>query len=130
MSHAAGRFRQYEDLGVGHWRFVSSGDSCVICAPHVGKVFATRDTDRVPPLHFYCDCYEEVVFDHELRPGEEIHSGSLRVDALVEERMRRGGFHWNVRQYAALEPLRLAKYPEQLRPAFAARATRHGWEAA
>ena len=127
MSHAAGRFRQYEELGIGHWRFVSSGKACTICSPHVGKVFSTRDTDRIPPLHFYCDCYEEVVFAHELNPGEEMHSGSLRVEALVEERSRRGGFHWNVRQYAALEPVRIGKYPEQVQPAFAALAAQRGW---
>lgn len=126
MAHSAGRFRQYDELGITHWRFVNSGESCEICTPHVGKVFRVGDVDRAPPLHFYCDCREEVVFAHELQSGEETASGMLHVPALVEERARRGGFNWNPRQYAALEPLRLEKYPADLRAAFAALAARIG----
>lgn len=118
MAHAAGRFRQYEDLAIGYWRFRTFGDSCPICAPEAGKVYRTDDTDRVAPLHFTCDCSDEVVFDEELEDGELRQSADEPNAALAAERGRESGFAFDVRQYAALEPIDLAKYPAAYHAAF------------
>lgn len=118
MATTAGRFRQYDDLDIGHWRFTNLGDSCPICAPHVGKIFSTRDTNRTPPLHFWCDCDAEPVFDHEIQPGEVARSDEIAAPALAEERARPAGFQWDARQFGQLEPIPLAKYPAAYHAAF------------
>lgn len=130
MATAAGRFRQYDDLAVGHWRFTNTGDSCPICLPHVGKVFSTRDTNRTPPLHFWCDCDAEPVFEQELQPGEVTHSNDVSAPALVEERSRPSGFQWDPRHYGALEPIDLAKYPTVYHEAFRRMAEARGLKVA
>ena len=127
MSHAAGRIRQYDEFGVGQWRFVANGESCPICEPEIGKVYKTTDTDRLPPLHFWCDCEDEPVFDEELQPGELRDSGSEANGALFESRSPRGGFKFDARQYGDLEPVSLGGFPPALRGALTAFGNRLGW---
>ncbi|MCC6775988.1 MAG: DUF935 family protein, partial [Hyphomicrobiales bacterium] len=128
MAHAAGRFRQYEELDISYWRFRANGDSCEICKPEVGKVYRTTDTARIPPLHFNCDCIDEVVFGEELGAGELRESASTFNPALDRYRSKPSAFVFDVRQYGALEPLRINKYPAEFQPAFRRLADARGWE--
>lgn len=131
LATAAGRWRQYDELDIGHWRFiyVSKAD-CPLCAPLDGKIFTTRDTKLVPPIHWGCICYEEVVFPEELLPREVIRSRDLVHPLLDRERSRAGALKFNVREYAALEPLNLAKYPAQYHEAFKRLAEARDWQVA
>lgn len=128
MSHAAGRYSEYRDLGVNAWRYAGLGDSCPICTPLVGKVFALSDRRYYPPLHFWCDCEEEPVFDEELAEGEIQRSADVPNPALEKTLEQASAFQWDPAQYANLEPIDLGKYPPELREAFAAFAERQGWE--
>lgn len=128
MAHAAGRFRQYEELEISYWRFTAHGDTCPICTPQVGKVYRTTDTRYVPPLHFFCDCIDEVVFDEELVPGELRDSANDPNPALAKYHEQPSAFKFNVRQYAALEPIRIDKYPAEFRPAFKRLAESRNWQ--
>ncbi len=130
MAFSAGQHRQAVEFGVPAWRFVGRGDSCPICLREVGQVYSINDTDRSPPLHFMCDCEREDVFEDEL-PGVDVASSDRwENEALVASRATRGGFKWDVRAYADLEPLDLASFPEELRAAFRAFGEGHGWEIA
>jgi len=138
MAYAAGAHRQNVEAGVPAWRFVANGESCPICAPEVGKVYSINDVDRVPPLHFNCDCDQEPVFEEELGPSTG--SGAVALNrsadepnpALESSRSPEGnpdaGFKFDVRQYAALPPLDLSRFPIELRAAFRALAAQQGWE--
>lgn len=128
MAHAAGRFRQYDELDIGYWRFTAHGDTCEICKPEVGKIYRTTDTSRVPPLHFFCDCIDEVVFDHELKRGELRDSAGEANAELEKYRAQQSAFQFNVRQYGALEAIRIGKYPAEFQPAFRKLADSRRWE--
>jgi len=128
MSHAAGRFSEYGEFGVHYWRFVANGESCPICEPQIGKVFAMGDRDRFPPLHFWCNCEDEPVFDEEFSPNELAHSGSLPNTALSASRVGPSGFNWDVMQYANLEPVDLAAFPPEFRGRFLEFGRPLGWE--
>lgn len=131
MAHAAGRFRQYDDLEISYWRFTAHGDTCEICEPFVGKVYRTTDTRYVPPLHFFCDCIDEVVFQEELRDDELRDSRtSPENPALAKYLSQPSAFKFDVRQYAALEPIRIDKYPNEFQSAFRRLAEARGWEVA
>lgn len=119
MSHAAGRQRQYEEFEIPAWRFVATGDSCPICEPQVNHIFRVGDTARMPPLHFWCDCESEPVFEDEVdKAGALSSSAELKNTALEAEHERPSGFKWDVRQYGNLEPINLSKYSPDLREAF------------
>lgn len=131
MAHSAGRWREYAEAAVERWRFVANGESCPICTPEVGRIYRMSDTSRFPPLHFNCDCEDEPVFEGE-EPEDATSDGpDYRSNlALLEYRQKPSAFVWNPASYAAFTPLNLAKYPEALRPAFAALAAAKGWEVA
>jgi phage gp29-like protein len=128
MSHAAGRLAEYTDYGVESWRYASVGDSCPICAPLVGKVFRMSDRRFYPPLHFWCDCEEEPVFEGEALPGEVGDSADVDNPALDAEQDRPSGFKWDPGQYANLEPVDLARFPVGFRAAFEDYARANDWE--
>ncbi len=130
MAYGAGHYRQSIEFGVRAWRFVGRGDSCPICEPEIGKVYPIEDVDRMPPLHFWCDCEREDVFDDEPLEGELTSSADVENEALVQARSKRSGFKWDPRQYADLEPVNLSEFPEELQSAFEAFARTHGWEIA
>ncbi len=130
MAHAAGRLGEYTDYGVESWRFVSTGESCPICQPLIGKVFRMSDRRYYPPLHFWCDCEEEPVFEGEALPGEIGDSADVANPALDAERSRQSGFKWDPGQYTNLEPVDLARFPEPLRAAFENYARTNDWEVA
>lgn len=128
MAHAAGRLGEYVDYGVERWRFVSVGESCPICEPMIGKVFAMSDRRFYPPLHFWCDCEEEPVFEGEAAAGETADSLEIINPALDQEQARPSGFKWDVAAYANLEPVDLTRFPEPLRAAFEGYAKANGWD--
>lgn len=130
MSHAAGRLAEYTDYGVESWRYASVGDSCPICAPLIGKVFRMSDRRFYPPLHFWCDCEEEPVFEGETLPGEIGDSAEIDNPAMDAEQARPSGFKWDAGQYANLEPVDLSRFPEGLRAAFEGYAKENDWEIA
>lgn len=128
MAHMAGAHRQMVDLEVPAWRFASNGDSCPICEPFVGKIFKLSDRRNYPPLHFYCDCDADPVFEDEFTTDELADIGNLNAAALAEYRKKAGAFAFDPAHYAALEPIRLDKYPSGLRPAFENLAKEKKWE--
>lgn len=129
MAHAAGRWREYAEAAIERWRFVANGESCPICTPEVGRIYRMSDTSRFPPLHFNCDCEDEPVFEGE-EPADATSDGTKFESnlALLEYRQQPSAFRWSPASYAAFTPITLAKYPEALRPAFAALAKSKGWE--
>ncbi len=128
MAHAAGRLKQYHEFEVNAWRFVNSGESCPICEPVIGKVFSINDRRFFPPLHFWCDCEDEPVFEEELEAGEMQDSARVENPALDQQQSRDSGFKWDPAEYANLEPLRLSRFPEVLQETFAAFARERSWE--
>lgn len=128
MAHSAGRYGEYAEFGVKAWRFVASGYSCPLCGPLVGKVFALNDRRYWPPLHFWCDCQDEPVFDEEIAPGMVSRSREISTPALDELRAKRSALQWDPASYAALEPLRLGRWPGEFQPAIEALAQRLNWE--
>lgn len=128
MAHVAGAHRQMVDLDIPAWRFQSNGDSCPICEPFVGKIFKLSERRNYPPLHFYCDCDADPVFEDEFSADELADLGNVNAAALAEYRKKAGAFAFDPAHYAALEPIQLDKYPTGLRPAFEALANEKGWE--
>lgn len=129
MAHAAGRLGEYQDFGVEHWRYVSWGEaSCPICAPQVGKVFDMNDRRFFPPLHFWCDCQDEPVFEGELEGGQITDSADITNPAFDAEQEARSGFKWDPAEYGNLNPLDVSRFPEDLRPAFRQFGERLNWE--
>ncbi|MFH1417272.1 MAG: DUF935 family protein [Planctomycetota bacterium] len=128
MAHAAGRLGQYREFEINAWRFVNTGESCPICEPVVGKVFALDDRRFFPPLHFWCDCEDEPVFDEELDEGEIQDSTRVENPALAQEQSRLSGFKWDPAEYGNLEALRLSRFPEALRGVFGRFGSARGWE--
>ncbi len=126
MAHAAGRYAEYQEFGAAGWRFVANGDSCPICAPVVGKVFALSDRKYFPPLHFWCDCEDEVVFDGEVDTFDS--EAAVKNPALAEALKKKSAFKWDPAAYANTEPVRLGGFPEDLRPVFKKFAEGRGWE--
>ncbi|MFO0971833.1 MAG: DUF935 family protein [Phycisphaerae bacterium] len=125
MANSAGRYQQYREAAITHWRFVTFGDSCPICRPEAGRIYALSDTDRYPPLHFNCDCADEVVFEGEVDRSNT--SAGVPNPALAQERARASGFRWDPASYAALEPLDLGRFPDELRGRFSEFARSAGW---
>lgn len=130
MAYAAGSVRQLDEAGVPAWRFINNGESCPICETEIGKVYRMSDTDRIPPLHFGCDCDHEPVFDEELGGAELNDSAREPNTALNKSREPAGGFKFDVRQYGNLEPIDLGRYPPELREAFERFAVQRGWRLA
>lgn len=128
MAHGAGRLREYQEFGVEAWRFVANGESCPICEPVIGRVFALTDRRFFPPLHFFCDCEEEVVFEEELQPGEVQDSSRVDNPAFVRQQARPSGFKWDPASYGNLEPVRLGRWPAELQGPIRALGGRLGWE--
>jgi len=128
MAHAAGRYGEYREFGIEHWRFVANGDSCPICAPQVGKVFKLSDRRFFPPLHFWCDCEDEAVFEGEAGDGEVIDSGAIDNPQFDKQRARASGFTWDPAQYARLEPVNLSAIEPALQGRFESFANEQGWE--
>lgn len=126
MATAAGRRRQYEEAEIGHWKFTAWGATCPICAPFVGKTFKIGDRRAWPPLHFGCDCEDEVVFDEEV--GAVDDSARIPAPEFEAEQAKPKAFKWDVAEYGARVPIRMSRYPEQLQPAFRAMAEARGWE--
>lgn len=128
MAHAAGRYREYVELGIEAYRIVSVGPACPICEPEIGKVYPVAKPRKYTPFHMGCDCEEEPVLPGELQPGELSDPDLVSNPALDAELARKGSLKWDVASYGAMGPLNLAKYPESLRPAFADLAAKQGWE--
>lgn len=132
MAYAAGAHRQHVEAGVPAWRFVTNGESCPICEPQQGKVYRIGDTDRIPPLHFNCDCDQEPVFEEELGGFELNDSAREPNPALESSRNPEGnpdsGFKFDVREYGSLAPLDLSRFPLELRAAFRSLAAANGWQ--
>jgi phage gp29-like protein len=128
MGHAAGRLTEYRDFGVNAWRFVANGPSCPICDPLIGKVFAMSDRRFFPPLHFWCDCEDEPMFDDEFNAAQVTRSGDVNNPDFDQQRAQPKGFRWDPAEFANLEPLKMSGFPDQLKPAFRAFAEAQGWE--
>lgn len=129
MSHAAGRLRQMVESEIHAWRFVATGDSCPLCTPLVGKVFAINDRRYWPPLHFWCDCATETVFDEEIDTRELLSAAGVSNPALAEYRGKASSFVFDPAQYGNLEPVALSRYADQaMRAAMADLAARAGWQ--
>lgn len=129
MAHAAGRYAEYRDLGVTHWRYVSAGnDGCDICKPFIGKLFQIADKKAFPPLHFNCDCEDEPVFEGEFDGREVAAFDNIKAPALAAEHAKPSGFKWDVGQYSNQQPINLSAFPESLRSRFEAFAREQGWE--
>ena len=128
MAHAAGRYGEYQEAGVTHWRFVSNGETCPICEPFVGKLFRMDDRKAFPPIHFWCDCEDEPVFEGEFADAETATFDDIKAPDLAAEQARPSGFKWDPAQYANLQPLDLRGFPLELQPMFEAFAARRGWE--
>lgn len=130
MAHMAGAYRQMADLEVPAWQFAATGESCPICTPMIGKTFKLSDRRFHPPLHFYCDCDADPVFEQELQDGQVLDSKDVQHQALSEYRANPKAFIYDPAHYAAQEPIDLSKYPATIRPAFAALAKEKNWEIA
>ncbi|MBX3396510.1 MAG: DUF935 family protein [Phycisphaerae bacterium] len=126
MAHAAGRFSEYVEFGAAGWMFVSNGDACPICQPYVNKVFKLTDRKAFPPLHFWCDCEDEVVFEDEVSTFDD--SKSTKNGAHDDELAKDRGFKFDPAQYANVEPLKIGGFPKELQPAFRKFGEGRGWE--
>ncbi|MCK6483735.1 MAG: DUF935 family protein [Phycisphaerae bacterium] len=128
MAHSAGRYREFGEADIQYWKFTAWGDTCPICEPNINKIFRMDDQRLAPPLHFFCDCVAEPMFDDEIEPGDAVDSRSIRNPALEAERARPSGFRWDPASYAAVAPLELARFPTELRGVFESFARGRGWE--
>ena len=128
MAHAAGRYGEYQEAGVTHWRFVANGETCPICEPFLGKLFRMADRKAFPPIHFWCDCEDEPVFEGEFDDAETATFDDIKAPDLAAEHARPSGFKWDPAQYANLEPFDLRGFPLELQPYYAEFAAARGWE--
>jgi hypothetical protein len=89
------------------------------------------DDDRkaFPPIHFWCDCEDEPVFEGEFDTAETATFDEIKAPDLAAEQARPSGFKWDPAQYANLEPLDLRGFPLELQPMFEAFAKRRGFTA-
>jgi len=126
-SHGAGRYEQYDEFGIERWQFVANGDSCPICTPVVGKIFRLSDRRYFPPLHFWCDCEDEAVFEDE-HPGEFDDSARFDHPAYEKYVAKPSAFRWDPASYAKIEPLNLSAIVPSLQPRFRAVAEKFNWE--
>ena len=130
MATTAGSYRQFVDLDIRYYRIVGNGDSCPICAPEIGRIYPVSNPKRMDPFHFGCDCDHEPVFDDEVSPEEVSDPDAAPNEALAAERARENGFKFDVRQYAGIDPIPLAKYPTDYHAAFRRMAEARGLEVA
>lgn len=130
MATSAGSYRQFVDLGVQHFRIVGNGKSCKICEPEIGRVYPVSKPSRMDPFHFGCDCDHEPVFEGEVSDSEVSDPDKAPNEALAAERSRESGFRFDVRQYAAVDPIPLTKYPTEYHAAFRRLAEARGLEVA
>lgn len=128
MAHSAGRYSEYQEFGAAGWMFVSNGDACPLCEPFLNKVFRLTDRKAFPPVHFWCDCEDEPVFEGEHDVFDE--SANIESSALDAARAKVSGFKWDPAEYAALTPIKLGGFPEAMQPAFRKVAESRGWEIA
>lgn len=85
---------------------------------------------RMDPFHFGCDCDHEPVFEGEVSDSEVSDPDKAPNEALAAERSRESGFRFDVRQYAAVDPIPLTKYPTEYHAAFRRLAEARGLEVA
>lgn len=131
LAHAAGRFRQYDEFEIEFWRFIyAAKGNCPLCSPLDGKVFSTRDTKYLPLIHWGCTCYEEVVLREEFDPGRVLRSDDVSHPKLDKVREQESALKFNVREYAALEPLNLERFPTQYHEAYKKLAEARNWQVA
>lgn len=130
MAHSAGRYAEYKEFGAAGWRFVANGETCPLCEPFVNKVFSLDDRKAFPPVHFWCDCEDEVIFEDEVEGVTLDQSATIKSAALDAVRAKPSAFNWDPASYANLVPLKLGGFPDALRPVFESFARERGWEVA
>jgi len=124
MAYASGTYEEMQEAEVSAWRYETYGDSCPICGPMDGAVFAMDDRAYYPPLHFNCDCWADAVFDG----AEPTKSGDIDNPAYVESQSKTGAFAYDPAQFARLEALDLSGIPDDLQPAFREYAELKQWQ--
>lgn len=130
MAHSAGSYRQMVESEVPYFRTVANGESCPICQPEIGRIYKITDASRMDPFHFGCDCDHEPVFADEIDAADVNDSTRDPSEGLDAERARPSGFQYDVRQYAALDPIPLSKFPSPYHAALRDFAGRHDLEVA
>ncbi len=131
LAHAAGRFRQYDEFEINLWRFIyAAKGNCPLCRPLDGKVFSTKDTKYLPLVHWGCTCYEEAVFEEVFNPRHISQSDDVSHPELDKVRAQESALKFNVREYAALDPLNLTRFPTQYHEAFKKLAEARNWQVA